>query len=978
MNNEQEDQQQNLVPSADGETNTNKSSSSPHVNHSVQYSIETNIESNLDADKMPSIPMETITNDLNEMQKIMKNGFKVSTDHLPTTVESKNPLITTSKTITTTLTNDQTGQSVSERKSAVSSFFAKQKQIPDEHEIIERFDDSSKINYDGEIHFVSQEKENNNDSSDSLDTMDPAQNMRTMPITVLPSTNLSILHHKLKKEEFATEGHSGNIIDNEDNIVGTTREVNMENLSYATTLAPANEVSKNAGIIQGKADNSLISDETVVNSFSTLHREDYTVMPMVVSVDSLTQVDQDNERKTMLSENKNERFNESNTDDASVTTENSSVDLLLDDLLLQDDEMHLQTDHSSLQTEGFVTEIDHVTEFVVQTTPVPPKASETSEFPLKDAILSVHNSVHQDIGKTEQSKPIILKENLELVLDDLVLADLDNFNKGSDDLMSNQTNQTNTQDYDYINLGVGESIEIGGTFPTYPDIVTETASSTTDRFNSFDYDSYFDYPSDGIFADTAPALDISSILSDIDFSKIDFQNLDLSAVDLTGVDLGSLDLSKLPSNFSLKNFDMSKMPTNINLETLDLSTLPKDFSISGIDISGINTSDISNFDFTNIFSKPSNDRKTGNLDISNYPSRFDLSEINFSEPEFSQNGPPRFERPPLHHLPINPSRRPPFLPHNYVFSNNDNSSPDRPHPFLPMPLHFRHPHRSNFNPSNRPQFFLVDNFGNGQLVDPQNIGNSQQSRGVDPNLLSIHQQSSVPNTRFINISPNEKEIRNTQKRIENMPPFFTRNERNPVTSDHRFRQNGPPRGFNHNILPNGREGSYDFSRPSPNYNSGNIDISHLGLTGFPSEINLRNIDLSNLPSNFSLQGLDLSKLSSIRPSGSVDLSNIDLSNIDISKFIDQQRRRRPTHENAEAHHEVSQGFAMQDFDYASFFDYEDDERMNINYQAPIRAEITPGSRQWVTEEEADKHLVDELGISHLVKMSRSLTFDGNG
>ena len=148
----------------------------------------------------------------------------------------------------------------------------------------------------------------------------------------------------------------------------------------------------------------------------------------------------------------------------------------------------------------------------------------------------------------------------------------------------------------------------------------------------------------------------------------------------------------------------------------------------------------------------------------------------------------------------------------------------------------------------------------------------------------------------------------------------------------------------------------DLSKISSDINSGKLDLGD--LVENLGSVDLSTLDLSQIPENFSLANVDLSdpniaQLAQSFGIESANLSQIDLSNIDLSMLLSQ--------------------FAPSDSSYYDFGDYEefeigeyDDGQGNsgFDYQESLP----------VTENEADKKLVEELGISQLVKMAGSFSF----
>ena len=200
--------------------------------------------------------------------------------------------------------------------------------------------------------------------------------------------------------------------------------------------------------------------------------------------------------------------------------------------------------------------------------------------------------------------------------------------------------------------------------------------------------------------------------------------------------------------------------------------------------------------------------------------------------------------------------------------------------------------------------------------------------------------------------------------------------------------------------------SLDFNKMSSGFNSGNLNFDELSKN--LGSIDLSTIDFSQIPENFSLADIDLSKILSSTSSGnlsleelvenlgSIDLSTLDLSqipenfslgnlnlssldsgNVNLEEFalsfgIDPSNISQIDLSNLDLSALLSQfsPAGSLDYDFGDYPAFEIGEydgtsgAVDFDYH-----EILP-----VTENEADKKLVEELGISQLVKMAGSFSF----
>ena len=968
-----DDQVNEDLPDALNSSNVENRSSSqpPHVNHSVQYSIETNVESTLEGDKIPPIPIETLANDLSEMKKIVKDGFKVTTNR-QTTITSTTPTITTRESFTTTFINDIDRDQLPDDHTSIDAFFDEPREVLFEdlinrtgeslHDsrfsLIEKvLDTESNANIvknefsDGDLKANSGRNQNQSVTDLFMNATTTVTSQLISP-SIITSTPFSLISHSdeetttITTEFDTTEKTEPALQENFEQIVLSDFVENKNNLSLKQpmkiqiseiTLTGEDNASNldNLSNFEESTDDLLLPEEEEF-LFST--STPMIGLPLETAVDI---VDKAEQNELILN---NIRLDQriSNVIPRSTivnTTKDGSLDFSSKEVRDKDADMVTAFDDFVADIESVVTEM------------VPTFQGEES---LPATIVKLESSTVFDeelnTGMHQSSLVGFEKENENVTKDMSTLAlSMDSLNllPFAELVLQNDSklSTSDSSDFDYTSLAMGQSIEIDGSFPK---ISGDAAIKPMIREHpgALDYESYSDYSADGTAAGNEPTLDIASILSEIDFSKIDLANLDLSNLDLTGVDLGSLDFSKLPSDLNLDSFDFSKLPSNLDLSTLDLSTFPKNLSIGGINLADVNPSDLAKINVTNLLS---DELKTGNLDISNYPSQLNLNEFNFDESRTGNFEPPTLQRQ------INNKNVPSFRLPNFRFQGNHNAAENLP-PFIPPHLAFRHPHVPDFR-TNRPHFFLVDNFGNEELVDP--------------NKVNVQGFSNHPlfrqDTRFF--PPPQFPVSQINGR-----PFLSNEQLNtiPILPNAQFPKEQIQFQFDPSGIPNFSQGSFDTRQLSPDINLGNT-------VRFPIEYNQRHADSSKVPDNNSLLRNDIAKTANVLNLGRLNLSNLNLSELDVPHLLRQFSNNSPKEgRKISVNDGLRQGLVIQDLDYASFFDYPDGDKMNGSFHAPIRAEITPGSRQWVTEVEVDKQIVEELGISNLVKVSRAISFDGNG
>ncbi|KAF2354919.1 Calcineurin-like phosphoesterase domain ApaH type [Trinorchestia longiramus] len=651
-------------------------------------------------------------------------------------------------------------------------------------------------------------------------------------------------------------------------------------------------------------------------------------------------------------------------------------------------------------------------------TPESSKPNETINHRIEGTTLSQLES--QKLGSINFSNEKMLKEsvaeddiqNQDLNYDygDLRIFELTRLDEVSEnESLSTPAPTTDKESIDTTDLPIGASIEIGDLGSDY---ITENVSVVSDTVQT--KNSQAKNENNVQFVPTQrPSIDIPALNSNIDLSKIDFSHLDFPGLE----DPGALtatgnDRSVSPPN--LESLDLSGLISDLGLGNLDLSQIPPDFDVGNVDISHANFENIPPSELVNnlgLFQLPNsslNDTVQSNSNLANL-----YSNLNFAEGI----------APHVHPLSqfnlANTETRIPDLHDHPVDLSRVNLNIDR----IPkLPVGFRQPHRANeqyahvgrLQPPPAAPYFGMHGTGDQFLVlenvDGRNFGALSAVNLQRPGDV-IGSNGPVRSSHFASVLPDQSNVDHRSDQEFSSDGVFQTHSRYPEPNTvnffhplHMVDPNSFHSSDNANVHQIQEDNNRDDLRqpyhgeeigakitgknrtadPADGINLTNLtqlsplsngpDLSEFDLTQIPTNFDLSNIDLASIPSNFSIEGLDIDKIMSSIDLSKLDLSKINITELDIPKIMEQLSSSSldttlfgQSLFNREAE-EIFQNEASRNF-----------KRNTDEKSLPVPEPGVVGSvekSKWITENETDQQILDELGISHFLTMANSISLDG--